>query len=155
DTVARARSLLDQLTLERLETDVRAAREVAVLAYAHGRIALCRDGEALHVPRGPGSGQEACRRVLRNVFGRSHGRIRLLGTSAGVEARPGLEVWLAEGIDDDGSECAWLPLDIVLEHVGSPQLRDARTLAALHTAARSGLTVHEDDAARDDSESGG
>lgn len=155
DTVARARALLDQLTLERLESDVRAAREVAVLAYAKGRIALCRDGEALHVPRGPGSGQDACRRVLRNVFGRSHGRIRLLGTSAGVEARPGLEVWLAEGIETDGSECAWLPLDIVLEHVGSPQLRDARTLAALHTAARSGLTVHEDDAAREGAESGG
>jgi polyphosphate kinase len=146
DTVARARALLDHMMLERLETDVRAAREVAVLAYAQGRIALCRNGDNLNVPVGHGSGQDACRRVLRSVFGRAHARIRLLGTTAGVEARPGLEVWLAEGVDadgadEDGEQCAWLPLDVVLEHVGSLQLREPRTLAALHTAARSGLTV--------------
>jgi polyphosphate kinase len=144
DTVARARALLDHMTLDRLETDVRAARQVAVLAYAQGRIALCRDGDRLQVPTGNGSGQEACRRVLRGVFGRAHARIRLLGTSAGVEARSGLEVWLAEGVDATEESCAWLPLDVVLEHVGSPQLREPRTLAALHTAARSGLAVQHD-----------
>ncbi|MBR9988864.1 MAG: polyphosphate kinase 1 [Gemmatimonadetes bacterium] len=138
DTVARARGLLDHMMLERLERDVRAAREVAVIAHSRGRIALCQDGESLYVPTGHGSGQEACRRVLRSAFGRSLGRIRLLGTAPGMDARPGLEVWLAEGVSG-GDSCKWLPIEVVLEHVGAPQLRDARTLAALHAVARSDL----------------
>jgi polyphosphate kinase len=138
DTVARARGLLDHKMVERLEQDVRAAREVAVIAHSQGRIALCRVGETLVVPTGHGSGQEACRRVLRSVFGRSHGRIRLLGTAPGMDTRPGLEVWLAEGVTG-GDTCTWLPIEIVLEHVGAPQLRNERTLSALHTVARSEL----------------
>src|SRR5690606_33891171 len=130
ETVARARALLDHMTLERLERDVRAAREVAVIAHSQGRIALCSEGDSLYVPTGHGSGAEACRRVLRNVFGRSLGRIRLLGTAPGMDARPGLEVWLAEGVSG-GDACKWLPIEVVLEHVGAPQLRNARTLAAL------------------------
>ena len=141
DTVARARGLLDHMMLERLERDVRAAREVAVIAHSQGRIALCSDGDSLYVPTGHGSGQEACRRVLRTVFGRSLGRIRLLGTAPGMDARPGLEVWLAEGVAG-GEACKWLPIEVVLEHVGAPQLRNARTLAALHAVARSELGAH-------------
>jgi polyphosphate kinase len=141
DTVARAHGLLDHKMLERLEQDVRAAREVAVIAHSQGRIALCSDGDSLYVPTGHGSGQEACRRVLRTVFGRSLGRIRLLGTAPGMDARPGLEVWLAEGVTG-GEACKWLPVEVVLEHVGAPQLRNARTLAALHAVARSELGAH-------------
>ncbi|HEX6135593.1 MAG TPA: polyphosphate kinase 1 [Longimicrobiales bacterium] len=141
DTVARARALLDHMMLERLEQDVRAAREVAVVAYSDGRIALCHDRDVLCVPTGHGSGQDACRRVLRNVFGRSHGRIRLLGTAPGTHTQPALEVWLAEDVSREESRCTWLPVDMVLEHVGAPQLRNARTLAALHAVARSELPV--------------
>src|SRR5690606_38044237 len=71
----------------------------------------------------------------------SHGRIRLLGTAPGLDMRPALEVWLAEDAAGDGGECAWLPIEVVLEHVGAPQLRDARTLSALHAVARSELGV--------------
>src|SRR5919108_1046355 len=140
DTVARARSLLDELSLDRLEQDVRAAREVAVVAYEPGRLALCREQDLLSVPTGQGSGQEACRRVLRRVFGRAHARTRLLGTTAGSDGRPALEVWLVEGVADSG-DCVWLPLDSVFEHIGAPQLRTPRTLAALHVVARSELPV--------------
>jgi polyphosphate kinase len=141
DTVARARRLLDELSLDRLEQDVRAAREVAVIAYEQGRIALCREHDFLSVPTGQGSGQEACRRVLRRVFGRAHARTRLLGTTPGSDGRPALEVWLVEGVTETGADCTWLPLDSVLEHVGAPQLRTSRTLAALHVVARSELPV--------------
>ena len=143
DTVARARRLLDHLLLERMEQQVRGARQVAVIAYDEGRIALCIDKDGLRVPTGPGSGQDACRRVLRNTFGRAHARIRLLGTSAGIETRPALEVWLAEGAASQQSSdaCVWLPLEVVLERVGTPQLREANTLAALHSVARSELAV--------------
>ncbi|CAN5768988.1 hypothetical protein BH23GEM10_BH23GEM10_01160 [soil metagenome] len=139
DAAARARRLIDHLLLDRLEQDVRAAREVAVVAYEQGRIAMARDGNELRIPTGPGSGQDACRRVLRSVFGKAYARIRLLGTSAGIEARPGLEIWLAEGVTHNDGDCDWLPLDDVLERVGSPRLRDARTLATLHAVARSDL----------------
>lgn len=145
DTVARARRLLDHLLLDRLEQDVRAAREVAVVAYQQGRVALARDGNELRIPTGHGSGQDACRRVLRNVFGKAYARIRLLGTSAGMEAVPGLEIWLAEGLTHNDGGCDWLPLDDVLERVGTPRLRDARTLVALHTIARSDLAVRPAD----------
>ncbi|HEX2167102.1 MAG TPA: polyphosphate kinase 1, partial [Longimicrobiales bacterium] len=57
------------------------------------------------------------------------------------DARPGLEVWLAEGVSG-GEACKWLPIEVVLEHVGAPQLRNARTLAALHAVARSELGAH-------------
>lgn len=139
DTAARARALLENARMERLEQNVRAAREVAVVAYAGGRIALNRLDSRLVLPTGHGAGQEACRRVLRRMFGKPHGRIRLLGTSAGSEERPALEVWLAEEVQTGSSECTWLPLELVLEHVGKPQLRDGATLAALHTVARSEL----------------
>jgi polyphosphate kinase len=79
--------------------------------------------------------------VLRRVFGRAHARTRLLGTTAGSNGRPALEVWLVEGVTETGVDCTWLPLDSVLEHVGAPQLRAPRTLAALHVVARSELPV--------------
>src|SRR5690606_37034479 len=117
DTAARARHLIDEMRMQRLEQDVRAAREVAVVAYDDGRISLCREDTRRVLPTGPGSAQDACRRVLRNVFGKAHGRIRLLGISAGREARPALEVWLAEDVAASESRCVWLPLDVVLEQV--------------------------------------
>ncbi|MGH7483931.1 MAG: polyphosphate kinase 1, partial [Longimicrobiales bacterium] len=71
------------------------------------------------------------------------GRVRLLGTSSGVGARPALEVWLVEEIaSGDGDGIEWVALDELLARAGSPGLRDARTLAALHVLARSGLATY-------------
>jgi len=145
DTVARARELLAALEIEALEREVRAAREVAVVVHGHGRIALCRSGAGYQIATGSGTGPDACRRALRSWFGRSRGRIRLLGTSPGSGSRPALEVWLAEGVDAgavEGFDCLWLPLRDVLAMAGTPELRDARTLAALHVVARSELPGH-------------
>lgn len=142
ETVARARSMLEDLELSTLERAVRTARAVAVVAYSRGRLAFCRTGSRLTVPSGEGFGQETCRRVLRGVFGHAAARIRLLATSPGAGSRPAVEVWLAEGIDEarlPRSECLWMPVEQALAMVGSPELRESRTLTALHAVARAGL----------------
>lgn len=144
DTAGRARELLEEAEIGRLETGVRAAREVAVIAYRLGEIALEEEDGRLRVPVGRGMGQEACRRMLRDVFGRTRGRIRILGTSPASSSRPAMEVWLAEDVqapEDEGEENGrrWLPLEEVLGMVGTDRVRDSRTLTALQVLARSGL----------------
>lgn len=137
ETISRARDVLRSLELDSMQKSVKAAREVAVVAYDRGRIALCRTGEQLLVPTGPGAGHDAVRRVLSARFGRPYGRIRYLGTSAGNKSHPTVEVWLAEEVIATKRECVWTRLEDVLNMVGSPTLRDARTLSALNAVARS------------------
>jgi polyphosphate kinase len=139
ETATRARDLFNNLEIRNLEQVVRSAREVAVIAYEHGRIALHPVDGKLHVPVGPGSGQEAARRVIRNYFGRSEGRLRYLGMSRGSVSTPAVEVWLAEEVWRGAGTLTWNRLEDLLGMVGTPALRDARTLTALHAVARSDL----------------
>lgn len=141
--LARAREILDGLELQGLEHQVRAAREVAVVAHSDGKIALRRETEGLRIPIGQGSGEEAARKVLRSELGRAQGQLRLLGTSSGVGTRPALEVWLAEAVANgatDETDLVWVPLDDALALVGSPLVREPRTLTAFHLAARAALS---------------
>jgi len=143
DLASRARELVSALEGEELARRLHAAREVAVVAYDNGRIALCRSGgEGLRVPTGPGSGRDACHRVLRGWLGGVRGRVRVLGTTPGNSQHPALEVWLAEGIDAgaiSGGQCTWLSLEQAIQAAGSAHLRDLRTLAALEVVVRSDL----------------
>lgn len=144
DTAGRARELLETLEAGLLEEDVRGAREVVVIAYNQGKIALRRDSGRLLLASGYGMGQEACRRMLKRYFGRTQGRLRILGTVAATTNRPALEVWLAENVrgpaeGDEEEELHWIALEEVLGLVGTGRLRDPRTLAALHVLARSDL----------------
>src|SRR2546422_1713552 len=45
------------------------ARQSAVVAVAHGRLALWTSGAALRLPLEDGGGGEACRPALRRLFG--------------------------------------------------------------------------------------
>src|SRR5688500_6661273 len=137
ESVSRARELLQSLEINRLEAAVRAAREVAVVAYDRGKVAVCQRAQHLVLPTGAGSGQEACRRVLASFFGQAIGRLRFLGMSRGTESTPAIEVWLAEDVAPREGACRWLRLEDLLTMVGTPALRDARTLTALHAVARS------------------
>lgn len=120
------------------------SRRVAVVAVAHGRMALCHAGAALQLPLEDGAGQDACRRAMRRWFGSTEGDIRLLGVTPGGDGQPVVEVWLVRRLRRDLSAAPpaglqWFaPADIVTR-VGSPVLRDAATLAALAVAARSEL----------------
>lgn len=139
-TDRRVREFLDEAEVAALERDVRSGREVAVVPYRDGRIALRRERGGLRVPSGEGSGEGACRRLLTRTTGSPVGRVRLLGTNRGGPGRPTLEVWLAERVaPSDGKELAWVPVAEALSSVGSAALRDARTLAALEVIARSDL----------------
>jgi polyphosphate kinase len=141
DRLERARHALREAELDALEQAVRAARRVAVVAVEEGRIALRRERTALRVPSGPGAGEEACRKVLRACFGHDGARVRLLGLGAGLSQGAAVEVWLAEGAQEQSEdavcEIVRIPLAEVLHSVGSPALRDRDTLAALHVVARS------------------
>ncbi len=142
DKLERAERLLRELEGEALARAVQGGREVAVVALEQGCIALRSDGSALRVPVEEGSGEDACRHVLRMCFGGSDGQVRWLGTAAAAGTRPSLEVWLASRLPGgltcaDGAGLEWLPLAEIVARVGSPVLRDAKTLAALTVAARS------------------
>lgn len=149
--LVRARERLAQLQLDELEDEVRAAVCVAVVLRAGGQIALWRRGETLQVPTGPGRGEEAARRVLRSCFEDAAGRLRRLATAPGSPDRPAVEVWLAEELppegdgrgDGDGT-LVWIGRDDLFAAVGSPALRDAPTLAALHVLARVALADGDD-----------
>jgi polyphosphate kinase len=157
DRLERARYALREREMDGLEAAVRTARRVAVVAVEGGRLAIKRERAWLRVPSGPGAGEEAARRVLRDCFGHDGARVRLLGTGPGGGERAAVEVWLAEGVggsdEDAACEIVRMPLEALLASVGSPALRDRDTLAALHVIARSALPVMEPEP--DDDDSGG
>src|SRR5437016_4375446 len=143
DRRARADELLAALETEALARAVQGQREVAIVAVADGRMAFRRKGGGLQLLVVEGGGEEACRRALRQRLGTAEGQVRLLGTVPATEQRPVLEVWVARRLRRDLTAASrplqWFtPRDIV-GRVGSPVLREPRTLAALAVAARSPL----------------
>jgi len=121
-----------------------APRQAAVLAVAHGRLALWRSGATLRLPLEEGSGEEACRRAMRRSFGNAEGEVRLLGVVPAAERRPAIEVWLVRRLRRDlsatpPSGLQWFAPQDIVARVGSPVLRDPATLSALAVAARSEL----------------
>lgn len=140
----RARKYLAALETQMLTRAVHDNREVTVIATRRGEIALRRDGSTLVLPADRGSGEDACRHLLRSHLGTAQGEVKLLGTAHAVGARPPLEVWLAADLPRSVESPAndwvrWFTMSEVMNRVGSPLLRDARTLAALAVASRSGL----------------
>lgn len=120
------------------------ARQVAVLAVAHGRLALSRSGAALRLSLEEGGGEEACRRAMRRMLGNVEGEVRLLGVVPAAGHRPAIEVWLARRLRRDltaipPTRLQWFAPQDIIARVGSPVLRDPATLAALAVAARSEL----------------
>ncbi len=142
DALQRAVTALDVADGEGIGRDLRGEREVALVAVAHGRVGLCRTGAELRLPVDKGSGEEACRAVLRRLVGSGEGQLRLLGVVPRTGDRVPLEVWTARRLprsSGNGETLQWFaPADLVAR-VGSPLLRDPATLAALTVAARSPL----------------
>src|SRR5437879_5907456 len=143
DRRARADELLAALETTALARAVQGQREVAIIAVADGRMAFRRVGGGLQLLVVDGGGEEACRRALRQLLGTAEGQVRLLGTVPATERRPVLEVWVARRLRRDLTAASrplqWFtPRDIV-GRVGSPVLREPKTLAALAVAARSPL----------------
>ena len=135
----RAERLLREMESATLAGAARGTREVAAFILREQSIALISDGGTLRLPVMGGSGEDACRSLLRAEFGSSDGQVRLLGTAPAGGTRPLLEVWLARRVPPtlDTGRIRWLPFHEVVALAGAPGLRDARTLAALTVAVRS------------------
>ncbi|MBI4539377.1 MAG: CYTH domain-containing protein, partial [Gemmatimonadetes bacterium] len=148
DRLARAQRLIDEREAAILEHGIRESREVAVIPFDFGRLGFMCEGDVCKVPTGEGTGEKAARAVLESRFGTGQAQIRLLGSAPAAGLRPQLEVWLARRIPDVHSEsptaAEWLGLDEAIARVGTPALRDPRTLAALHVAVRSNLMIERD-----------
>ena len=140
DSVGRARELLETAAVQHLEAAVRTGREVALVAYDQGRIALYEEGGKLIVPCRSGSGEDACRAVLAEYFGPTHGRLRYLGSASGSVGSAAVEVWLAEEVAHGREGILWAKLEDVLDNVGTSAFRDLRTLTALNAVMRAGLS---------------
>ena len=138
----RADKLLRELEAEGLADVTRGGREVAVIAVQAGAVAMLAESDSFTLPMRRGSGEEGCRDVLRASFGSADGQVRFLGTAPAGLTRPLLEVWevrRAIGALDSAHAppLHWVPVEELLAGVGSPGLRDPRTLAGLTVAARS------------------
>jgi polyphosphate kinase len=141
--VDRAEKLVRDMESAVLAGAARGVREVAALVLSDESIALISDEGTLRLPVMGGSGEAACRTLLRTEFGSSDGQVRLLGTAPAGGTRPLLEVWLARRVPRiaAGGRLRWLPFHEVIALAGAPGLRDPRTLAALTVAARSEATT--------------
>src|SRR6266403_1529051 len=143
--VDRATKLLRDLESGALAQVARGGHEVAVVAVEGGSVAMLTEASSLTLPVRGGTGEEACREILRTFFGSADGLVRFLGMAPGGLAgtRPVLEVGLARSVSSaggaGGGRVQWLPLEDLLAAAGSLALRDPRTLAALTVAARSDL----------------
>jgi polyphosphate kinase len=139
----RAEAVLEAIETQELASRLQGRREVTVIAVEQGRLALTRGPGDLRLPFAAGSGETACRDVMRGAFDSTEGQLALLGTVAATETRPVVEVWLARrlkrGIIGETGAYEWFTPADLIARAGSPVLRDPRTLAALSVAARSEL----------------
>ncbi|HEV8267568.1 MAG TPA: CYTH domain-containing protein, partial [Thermoanaerobaculia bacterium] len=135
----RAEQLLTGLESEALVRAIGSARLVAVLALDGRKVALLSEGGTLALPSAEGSGEDACRHLLREKLGSGVADLRLLGVAPAAGRTPAIEVWTAERLRREAGAqgLEWLPFEEALARAGSPALRDATTLAALTVAARS------------------
>ncbi len=137
----RASRLSEAMTGEATARMIASQRAVALLAIDHGGVAFLKEDEGLALPVARGSGEEACRHLLRYLFGSGVGDLTLLGNASGSEERATLEIWMGRRIRGHGDgpppvPIAWLTLPEALARVGTPELRHPETLAALALAAR-------------------
>src|SRR3989454_11556667 len=111
--VDRAEKLLREIDGDLLASAARGGREVAVIVVEAGCVAVLMDEGSLTLPVRGGSGEEACREVLRVHFGSADAQVRVLGTAPGSSTRPVLEVWLARRVAaardaGEGARLHWL-----------------------------------------------
>jgi polyphosphate kinase len=116
---------------------------LAVLLLRAGRVALTRTGSELVLPATLGSGREDAAaygaRIAPGGLGRDP---ELVGFAPVRGPGPDLELWLqrcpAEATVQPAA-LVWIPLEELLERVGSPRLRSPSLVACLALLVRSGM----------------
>lgn len=159
EPIELAELLLAELEASELAAGVSGRREVTVIAVEQGRLALGTEAGDLSLPFMPGSGEHSCREVLREALGSAEGQVALLGTVPATQTRPAVEVWLARrlhrGAGGASGRFQWFTPAEIIARVGTPVLRDPKTLAALSVAARSVLMPEWAAATARDGDDGG
>ena len=137
--------------LERVRTALRSGDEargtavprevrVTLIIVRGGEVALVPTPDGLGPPSTRGSGEDIAREYLADVMGQPvpEGDLDLVGFSPTWRGGVDLELWLhqavpaREGAQASGSVTSWVPLQELLERVGSEGLRGADLVAALH-----------------------
>ena len=142
DRRARGEQLRTALESEALARGVVEGNWVSVVALDGMRIAYLIDNDGVRLPIAEGSGEAACRHVLRRGLGSTVGDLRLLSTVHGSGRLQSLEVWVCTRVDrsastSGGESVSWTTVDKLLAMVGSPAIHDPATLAALTVLSRS------------------
>lgn len=155
DKLVRGSQIRAALESEALARGVGAGRWVAVVALDGARVACFTEGEVPRLPVSEGSGEDACRHLMRRVLGSAAGDLHLLSTVLGEGRLRCLEVWVANRVDRSGRSAvegpvAWVPLGDLLARAASAEIQDAPTLAALTTVSRSALFPRLAAAAQED-----
>jgi polyphosphate kinase len=145
-THQRVRGALVRAALESeaLARGVAPGRWVAVVAVDGAKAACVSEGSGatLRLPVAEGSGEAACRHLMREVLGNAIGELHLLSTVRGEGRVRSLEVWIARRVDRSGPPSPgvdWVPLNDLLALVGTPAIVDSQTLGALAALADSEL----------------
>ncbi|MGQ0641822.1 MAG: polyphosphate kinase 1 [Gemmatimonadaceae bacterium] len=140
----RGEQIRSALESEALARRVGGGRWIAVAAFDGEYIAALRDGTRWRLPLAEGSGEEACRQLMRRTLGSSVGELKLLSTTPGEGRVKSLEVWICTRVDRGKTRgrdpaLTWVPIEDMLARIGTPQIQDAGTLAALVLLSRSEL----------------
>lgn len=138
----RAEQLRAALESEALARGVGEGRWIALAAFDGAFIATTLEGTLRRLLVAEGSGEDACRHLLRRTLGSSVGELHLLGTTVGEERLRALEVWTCTRVDRSaqrtaGTNVVWMPIEQLLARIGSPEIVDTATLAALAVLSRS------------------
>jgi polyphosphate kinase len=144
DRRERGEQVRGALESEALARKIGGGRWIAVVALDGPFVAVLSDGSHWKLPLAEGSGEEACRLTMRRTLGSSVGDLRLLSTTEGEGRLRSLEVWIVTRVDrgtTKGGDPAltWAPIEEMLARIGTAQIQDAGTLAALVLLSRSEL----------------
>jgi polyphosphate kinase len=146
DRRERGEQMRAALESESLARGVGNGRWVMIAALDGQSIAtLLEDGGARRrLPAAEGSGEDACRHLMRRVLGSSVGELHLLTTTPGEGRARSTEVWIVTRVDrsahaDGSMVLVWEPVADLLARVGTPEIIDPTTLATLAALSRSEL----------------
>ncbi|HJU64498.1 MAG TPA: hypothetical protein VJ596_02420, partial [Gemmatimonadaceae bacterium] len=142
DRKVRGALLRTALESEALARAVEPGRWVVVAAMDGSRVACLQEGETIRLPVAEGTGEEACRHVLRSVLGSAVGDLHLLETVKGEGRVRLLQVWVVTRVDrssrpQSGAGLEWITVDKLRSRAAAGAIVDPSTLAALATLTNS------------------
>jgi polyphosphate kinase len=144
DRRERAEQIRAALEGEVLARGVGDGKWVVIAAFDGTRIATLFEEGHRRLLVAEGSGEAACRHLMRRALGSTVGDLHLLSTTPGEGRLRSLEVWICTHMDRsersvDSPALGWILIEEMLARVGTPEISDAATLAALALLSRSEL----------------